>query len=234
MEENKGGRLPWLVGILLILVFVVLAYWYCNQYILNISVATIPTTVTSQTASQPSTTTTTSTTATTKTDETADWKTYANTTYGFSFKYPNNWILETTNETLNMPFVLESEKSEAYIDPGKCVILLSVVENGDASALSNWFNANAKKTIGQSEDIDQVETNKVSTAENSKIVFLGQDAILQRYTIEKPFEGSPPLVKEIYFVMNNNIWKLKFITPYPDTNNLEKIFDNIYKSFSKN
>jgi hypothetical protein len=37
----------------------------------------------------PSTTTTPSTPTTT--DPTADWKTYANSTYSYSFKYPTNW-----------------------------------------------------------------------------------------------------------------------------------------------
>lgn len=50
-------------------------------------------TVTSATTASPSTT------ATTTADPTADWKTYTNSTYGFSFKYPTNWTkTESTTE----------------------------------------------------------------------------------------------------------------------------------------
>lgn len=40
--------------------------------------------------------TTATSTATKTTDETADWKTYSNTVYGFSLKYPNDWKLSSS------------------------------------------------------------------------------------------------------------------------------------------
>lgn len=44
-------------------------------------------------------TATATTSTTTTTDETADWKTYTNSTYGFSFKYPTNWSQDIITST---------------------------------------------------------------------------------------------------------------------------------------
>jgi type II secretory pathway pseudopilin PulG len=43
---------------------------------------------------QSSATATTSATIPTTADKTADWKTYTNEEYGFSFKYPEDWVIE--------------------------------------------------------------------------------------------------------------------------------------------
>jgi len=46
--------------------------------------------------SAATTTANTETPATTTTDETADWKTYENTIYGYSVKYPKDWVVNST------------------------------------------------------------------------------------------------------------------------------------------
>ncbi len=51
----------------------------------------------SQLSQQKATTTTPPTPSTTTKDETADWKTYTNDTYGFSFRYPEN-LSVTSNQ----------------------------------------------------------------------------------------------------------------------------------------
>lgn len=55
------------------------------------------------------------------TDETAGWKTYTNSQYGFSFKYPSEWLL--------------AEKTENYGDARRMAIQLNY-ENG-----TNTFNS---------------------------------------------------------------------------------------------
>ena len=62
--------------------------------------------------------TATATTSTTKTiDATADWKTYTNSTYGFSFKYPSDWTLKTGSADSLLSINLSSAINEVN---GKC------------------------------------------------------------------------------------------------------------------
>jgi len=56
---------------------------------------------------------------TTSTDETADWKTYTNTDYKFSFKYPSDWTLNSNDEkavTVNSP---ENQAAKQKVDSGE-------------------------------------------------------------------------------------------------------------------
>ncbi len=54
---------------------------------------------TATTTSSASPTTKATATTTSSTDETKDWKTYSNTQYNFSFKYPSDWKTYTTGST---------------------------------------------------------------------------------------------------------------------------------------
>lgn len=58
----------------------------------------------------------TTTTKTTTTDATADWKTYTNDTYGFSFKYPKDWTADkgvnAQNELLSVGLILTTDKDK--------------------------------------------------------------------------------------------------------------------------
>jgi hypothetical protein len=63
-------------------------------------------------ASAPAATTgSTSTAITTDTSETANWKTYSNTSYGMTFKYPDTWSF--------------TEKAENYNDARKYLVMLT-------------------------------------------------------------------------------------------------------------
>lgn len=65
-------------------------------------------------------------------DITVDWKTYTNTTYGFSFEYPKNWSI--------------SEKAENYGDARKYVINLNFSNDSatNESYLVEVFNSSSK------------------------------------------------------------------------------------------
>lgn len=69
-------------------VFLAIGYWAGKQ---TATLEEDETTTTPITAATASTTTPEATATTSATDETADWKTYTNEKYGFSFKYPATW-----------------------------------------------------------------------------------------------------------------------------------------------
>jgi len=49
-------------------------------------------------------------------NQTADWKTYTNTQYGFEFKYPENWQLWEMNPVLGLVRIYPNSKSEQAIN----------------------------------------------------------------------------------------------------------------------
>ena len=92
----QSGQPPVNKGLLVVLIIVVLigvafAAWY---YLMGpgkkVATSTTTATTTPATTTTPSTTTTTTTT-TPATTATADWLTYTNSAYGFSFKYPKDY-----------------------------------------------------------------------------------------------------------------------------------------------
>ena len=100
MEQEKG--ISTLTGILIALLVAIIAaggIWYYFNYYLNPAIEesssgtqiTIPEKESEEAASEEEATT----------GETADWKTYTNTKYGFSFKYPKDWYVhENDNENI--------------------------------------------------------------------------------------------------------------------------------------
>jgi len=83
-----------------------------------------------------STTTSASTTmpsATNTTDATASWKTYTNTTYGFSFKYPADWVI--------------TEEAENYGDARKYLISFNRDESLESGNLYNVEVFNIGKSL---------------------------------------------------------------------------------------
>lgn len=58
-----------------------------------------------------------SSSSTTTTDETANWKTYTNATYGFSFKYPSDWSKEEFGN--NSQVIVSSADTKQLVDEGK-------------------------------------------------------------------------------------------------------------------
>lgn len=114
MEEttNKSGVSAGMVTIIVIIVAIIFgggAYAYVNNKAtkekkdLNAQITQLQSQVAaSETTATTTTTTPSSTTsATTTADVTASWKTYANTKYGFSFKYPDSWTSGAQSNNAN-------------------------------------------------------------------------------------------------------------------------------------
>lgn len=83
--QPKGGSSKWLLTVLAVVVVLGGGYLLYAKYGKS--------TTTVSTSPSPEKTSTTPTT-----NETAGWKTYANDTYGFSFKYPKDWEVKILEE----------------------------------------------------------------------------------------------------------------------------------------
>jgi hypothetical protein len=92
---------------------------------------------------------TTATTAATSANPTADWKTYTNTTYGFSFKYPTDWTkVESTTETSKGVLAKDLVLKVTFTDPSPISttkreplndIYVRIYKAASISNLSDWL-----------------------------------------------------------------------------------------------
>lgn len=102
MEQKSHGS-PSFINIAVLLLFAVIiavastatTYYFLNSKTNEETPVIQPSIVPPVQTNVISTTPPTSQTMT-GTDETANWKVYKNTKYGYSIKYPNNWFVETT------------------------------------------------------------------------------------------------------------------------------------------
>lgn len=88
-SQPRGNSLKWLLIILAVVVVFGGSYLLYAKYGKSTNTATTTTSPTATTSTPTPTTTPTSTT-----EKTADWKTYNNDSYGISFKYPKDWIIQ--------------------------------------------------------------------------------------------------------------------------------------------
>lgn len=120
-SQPKGGSLKWLLIILAVIVVLGGGYLLYAKYGKS---STGTTTTSSPTATKP---TTSNSSSTTSPSTTADWKTYTNSTYGYSIKYPSTYSAKEWADTI---------KSGAAAEPNKD--LLSVMGFGKNSKLGDY------------------------------------------------------------------------------------------------
>lgn len=108
------------------------------------------------TPKKTATATTTTTTPSTPKDETADWKTYENSTYGFSFKYPKSLVLNDQSTKDSNKFV-----SLATADnPSKQALFNVLINPSEQENTQTW-------KLGLDE-ILQAKINNTSISEQKK------------------------------------------------------------------
>lgn len=118
-----------------------------------------------------SSTATTSASTTASTVSTADWKTYTNSEYGFSFKYPKDWIIEegaSTNDPRRIASVKSNEPNKNKVWPGETTIYYydqMIINKETESTVSDWIKA---RLAGGYTDNSKIVT--INGAEYTEIV----------------------------------------------------------------
>lgn len=102
-------------------------------------------------------------------DETADWKTYTNTQYGFEIKYPSDWITEKNN----------SETRQTWLYPpllnrGSVNNLFSITFRNKLGDFYSYCGASDTKTKG-------VMTREIEVLENVNNDTI--DTLVEKYSI---------------------------------------------------
>lgn len=69
-----------------------------------------------------------------ETDETADWETYTNSTYGFSFKYPKSYSIQNSSGSTDIVSIYSPSNTNVEdVDNAQLVAYLNVLGSGTES-----------------------------------------------------------------------------------------------------
>lgn len=199
MDQTQPKHLsPWIAWSIVILAFGIglFCVWY---YYFQVGVAW-DNSVTNFLNIKHKTATPATTPTTTSTSATADWKTYTNSTYGFSFKYPKDWTVKESSDSDGSPWIIANSNSAVKGD-GEFEIKISslsidnlinkdfITAYGNAGSNETWnafvssdvqkYSATGKKVVRTSNDGSQsytiyVLTNPNATGVNKTIRISGE------------------------------------------------------------
>lgn len=105
--------------------------------------------------------------------ETMDWQTYTNQKYGFSFKYPLDWIVTaspTTGDEYNIVVDKKSNKSEQGFVPFQ--ISVNMTQNQDGKVILTTLSE-AKNYFLENFDSSSVKTNNIALDNKPGVVLTG-------------------------------------------------------------
>ena len=152
-------------------------------------------------------------------DETANWKTYTNTKYGFSFKYPSNLVV-AEQDTIQ----LTNEASMPQVIPNKYInILIFVYSIDPQTSLRGWVE---KDTIRNKPD-GTTGSTVIGTIDNY------QSGDLQGFTYHG---GAEVDVKHVLFKKEGKIFDFTLDCyetgcSYKDNPEAEAVFNQILSTF---
>lgn len=149
-------------------------------------------------------------------DETAGWKTYANAQYGYSFKHPQDWVIDQKNPkkvTFNSPQSIQNQTTCLAEGP-QCEDDLIVSYYDQISELSQDINV---------KNLSDFIAKSTALNESKKIVFAGQPAY-------EGIEGGTSSYYVVYAEKNNHIYKI-FLGKIKEKTELTSIEKQILSTF---
>ncbi len=162
------------------------------------------------------------------TDPTANWKTYSNTKYGYSIKYPNGWEPNRGPGNLTDEQISEQNVADFFDpnlpgeDPGTGFnILINELDPTSINKKCTTLDECFSKTFSWL--LADTKIEKVATT------FLGQPAI--EFTYQKTTNLYSQTWKYIYFVYQENAYNIHISTATSRANTIFDIFDQILSTF---
>jgi hypothetical protein len=205
-SEPKSKLVPILLIILIISVLVVGGFFVYKTYFSQNTIQPIGNS-TSQPVSTP--------------DPTADWQTYTNEKYGYSFKYPSDWKVEAENgEDPTTTFSPSFSSPCNFNNDGRCTNLTLALggKYKEGQNLEYYFNINIQDIVSKRD-----------------IVVGGEKALEIKYHLAKEYvghEGEPAI--EIKAIHNKNVLTIQYGEQQSTSLSelkYENIFDQILSTF---
>lgn len=135
-------------------------------------------------------------------DPTVSWKTYTNSKYGFTFKYPENWDFQelySKTQSNTIDYLQLTLAKKEYFDPipkSKPHITINAVETIDRDKLSIYQNTEVVKSI----TVDGIEAEErkhsTSTVDDTKYVTLTTNNMT--YTFESRMSSQDQEQRDIF------------------------------------
>ena len=209
MPPQMGGAQPkvrsWIWIVLIVVVLAGAGYfgWY---YFMGPGKKTTTTSTPTSTTTTPSTSTTTNSTT-----STADWKTYTNSKYSFSVKYPTAFTTQEATSTVDQTFQVD------FINPD-----VSGIKGG------YWQIAVCQKSASCSVDklSESLTTSYPEISENSKVSF---NSINATKIVAK---NNTMYFTEAYILFDNNNYVFRINNnAQSQESSSDQRFENFYKSF---
>jgi hypothetical protein len=183
------------------------SYWLGTQKAISFPVAK---------PSQPALLPTKAVIATPTTDPTTGWKTYTNNKCRYTFKYPQNWVLQPENEkgVIGVTMLYPNQKAVETSLPLKIQIGCAEYQGNQITAIEEELEEEKRSSF----------TNVVpGVISREKIKINNYDVYRQ---VVKPDVGKQVLM---YFVFDTNNYLLMGITP--SENNFSREIDQILATF---
>lgn len=167
-------------------------------------------------------------------DETANWKTYSNTSMDISFKYPESWYVEESGTRDNPYMRIQNYDSETAPGRGydpksdKGKYLISVVLWEKRSAVSTF--SDLKKELDKDKSADGLfmgaKAGKIIISEEQDLNISG----IQVFSRVKSFsDKSFPSTKEVYLFGGDKL--VVQVIPGLDVEGGDKYFDQVLSTF---
>lgn len=200
-QDEQGMVRPWLLVVLLIVILGGAGYfgwhYYWSQNSTNQTPIAEPTIImptakivpTSTPIISPTPLTTPSTTVSPAVSVSvpADWKTYTDSTYNFTFKYPSNWLLQKSTGSADQPLQVQ---------------LSSPGTNGELGA-NFTVTIDHKDSVQDVIDLDVTRYASSANFQKSTITFAGVSAT--EFSYDQPLRGGASYIsKGIIFASNGN------------------------------
>jgi len=201
--QSKPAVSKWLWISLIIVI--VLAAGFAAWYYLSGPGKTVATTETTT-----PTTTTMPTTTTAATSTTADWKTYTDKTFGYSVKYPANWLVNSTNPR-QIEF-RENGKTYSIEESDIYAIVIAIDDKVQAkTALELANERKANMTVGApvvtETIVDNVKAAQIQDYLQKSMIIVNSN---KRYDIVTPNFGVEEINKGVQKVYDQMISTFRF------------------------
>ena len=208
-QNESGAVRPWLLILLLAVILIGAGLWGWQYWMSKTKTVTPITIVTPTVSSTPTTV------------STADWKTYTNKDFGFSFKYPNDWNLtENKPSTINNTIVsvTKTVKKDGHMGmiPGEVGI--------------TFYTSTKSATELRANDTNNQADSLIKNVSKSEIKLGSTNILVSSWDNMTTDDGGPFHVKSYYSVTNPTLFT-NIVFPIKGSDGLSEISDQILSTF---